>query len=103
MTNKEAANELKNYHREDGSVPTEILLAIDALESIDSLAADLQSACDMLRNRRNKGHWTFAGFCFSTIQYKCSKCKLNNLEKTDFCPNCGANMRKEGTNENESL
>ena len=39
------------------------------------------------------GKWIFAGFCFSTTQYKCSRCKLNSLEKTDFCPNCGAKMK----------
>jgi hypothetical protein len=33
MTNEEAINELKNYHREDGTVPEEITLAIQALET----------------------------------------------------------------------
>ncbi len=31
MTNKEAIQELKCYHREDGTVPEEITLAIKAL------------------------------------------------------------------------
>jgi len=33
MTNKEAITELKCYHREDGTVPEEITLAIKALEA----------------------------------------------------------------------
>ena len=37
MTNKEAAEQLKNYHYEDGTVPQEIILAIKALEEHDDL------------------------------------------------------------------
>lgn len=37
MTNKEAAEQLKNYHCEDGTVPQEITLAIKALEERDDL------------------------------------------------------------------
>lgn len=33
MTNEQAVEELKNYHREDGTVPEEITLAIQALET----------------------------------------------------------------------
>lgn len=42
---------------------------------------------------RPQGKWEFNGFCFSSIQYKCNKCDYPTLEKTNFCPNCGADMR----------
>lgn len=35
MTNKDAIRELKCYHREDGTVPEEITLAIKAFEFIE--------------------------------------------------------------------
>ena len=37
MTNKEAIEELKNYHYENGTVPQEIILAIKALEIVDDV------------------------------------------------------------------
>ena len=40
MTNREAVNELKCYHREDGTVPEEIVLAIKALERDGTLSYD---------------------------------------------------------------
>lgn len=43
---------------------------------------------------RPQGEWIFDGVCFTTTQYKCNKCKCPTLEKTNFCPNCGADMRK---------
>ena len=33
------------------------------------------------------------------ITYKCSKCGAHKLEKTNFCPDCGVNMRKGNKNE----
>jgi len=28
--------------------------------------------------------------------YRCSKCGYDHIGKTNFCPNCGADMRGEG-------
>lgn len=40
---------------------------------------------------RKKGHWNFVGF----MVIECSECKIkaHELEYTNFCPNCGADMR----------
>ena len=42
---------------------------------------------------RPQGEWIFNGFCFSSTQYKCNKCDYPTLEKTNYCSNCGADMR----------
>ena len=42
---------------------------------------------------RPKGAWECGGFCFSTTSYRCPFCKTKTLERTKFCPNCGADMR----------
>ena len=42
---------------------------------------------------RPKGEWKYDGFCVTTTQYKCNKCEYSTLEKTNFCPNCGARMK----------
>ncbi len=31
----------------------------------------------------------------SGLVFKCSKCEKINLRETNFCPNCGADMREE--------
>lgn len=36
-----------------------------------------------------KGSWSL-----ESNQFKCSNCKKRSKEQTDFCPNCGAEMKK---------
>lgn len=48
---------------------------------------------------RPHGKWVFGGFCVTSTQYICNQCTIPNLEKTNFCPNCGADMRQEAGNE----
>ena len=51
---------------------------------------------DKEMTERPQGEWEFNGFCFSTTQYKCNKCEYPTLERTNFCPHCGADMQKGG-------
>ena len=47
---------------------------------------------------REKGEWVFEEVYPGVVSlngYMCSKCRKNTAKKTDFCPNCGADMRKE--------
>lgn len=39
-----------------------------------------------------RGEWVQYGLC----NPKCTLCHGYNTEKSNFCPNCGADMRKEG-------
>ncbi len=54
MTNREAANELKNYHREDGTVPEEITLAIKALEQIDLIEFNIHALNELIKEADNE-------------------------------------------------
>ena len=60
---------------------------------------------------RPKGEWVEPQYNFENCIARCSECKKIARQKshdtgwgfeysyTDFCPNCGADMRKEKTNE----
>lgn len=42
--------------------------------------------------KRPTGEWISDGFCFSSSKFKCSICHYPELEKTNYCPTCGAKM-----------
>ncbi len=56
---------------------------------------------DGLQDMRPQGEWikwnykTFGGL--GDWEYKCSNCEKVYGGEYNFCPNCGASMRKEGT------
>lgn len=43
------------------------------------------------------GEWEYTGDMFNEGNLVCSKCghKIDVADKSNFCPNCGADMRKE--------
>ncbi len=43
--------------------------------------------------KRDKGHWNV--YCAKRSLYVCSNCLTVQKDKTNFCPNCGADMRGE--------
>lgn len=56
-------------------------------------------AIKALENQKT-GHWIMTGDyytgAYGCIDYvKCSCCNEDSLEKSDYCPNCGANMKGE--------
>ena len=78
MTNKEAIDRLNGMQSrcDNGYDAEAIYLAIKALEE------------------RPTGKWISDGFCFSSSKFKCSRCHFPELEKTNYCPNCGARMKE---------
>lgn len=73
MTKDQAIDEIKRYIYEcdDNALSVEAgEMAISALKE------------------RPKGEWIFIDG-----QHVCSKCNLYNGVESDFCPNCGADMR----------
>ena len=42
---------------------------------------------------RPQGEWKYDGFCVTTSQYKCSVCGMPSLDRSKYCPNCGAKMK----------
>ena len=51
-----------------------------------------------------QGEWLedYTNICHSFLGYRCSVCNIEALElndysyKSNFCPHCGADMRKDG-------
>ena len=89
MTNEDAAIIFEGYVQ----MTDEAIRKYSKSLQLKNYREALILAISALRNEKPKGKWLFNGFCFSTTQYKCNQCKCSELEKTDFCPNCGADMR----------
>lgn len=53
----------------------------------------LEGYTKAINERRPQGEWKYDGFCVTTTQYKCSICGTHTLDRSKFCPNCGADMR----------
>jgi len=77
----------------------EITKAVDNLKKIRKqfnkyeFTHSIDLAIDALEEReRPTGEWIFDGFCFSSSKFKCSICHYPELEKTNYCPTCGAKM-----------
>ncbi len=52
---------------------------------------------EWIEQYKNDGKWHDMGY-FDHM-YKCSKCGSDGSQRWHFCPNCGADMRKEGDGE----
>ena len=68
--------------------------AIDALDITPLEVHDYELAVGVIKDvpsAQKKGHWNFVSF----MTIECSECKIkaHELEYTNFCPNCGADMR----------
>lgn len=88
MTREEAHKKLADHlicFRHDFGWDVSTIQAIEM--GIEALSAD-----------REKGEWIYNEFTpdpYNTNHsFKCSECGCVILEKTKFCPNCGADMRK---------
>ena len=68
-------------------------------ESKDYKITDVRDREKLLDELRPTGEWISDGYCISSSKFKCSRCHFPELEKTNYCPNCGARM-KEAENEN---
>ena len=52
-----------------------------------------------MKRDRAKGEWTRINYEPCGHDYRCSVCGWLNDSATPFCPNCGADMRKEVNDE----
>lgn len=80
MTNKRAAQVVQavKFLLDNGQYTEEVEEALDlAIKALEE---------------RPTGEWIFDGFCFSSSKFKCSICHYPELEKTNYCPTCGAKM-----------
>ena len=56
----------------------------DAAAAIEELQAQLPK----------RGEWIFDGKFMELHKFRCSNCKRTEFRMSDYCPNCGADMRK---------
>lgn len=62
-----------------------------SLEPVDE-AIDM--AIEALENERPKGHWIYEEGTYKLINlWQCSECYEVVDEKTNYCPECGSDMR----------
>ena len=92
MTREEAIYTLKNAawlgtHEERVETEQAIDMAIEALNSVtDSENGAVESKNDAIK-------WE-DDMKIGTIEfYRCNRCDFRQSEKSNFCPNCGADMR----------
>lgn len=71
-------------------------------EIVDELRQEIIDGEIVLTEKKKTGHWNYARFGNQTL-VKCSECEEeflgNDVSDYNFCPNCGADMRKEAENE----
>ena len=86
MTNEESIKILDNYHNGYFGY------------KIDDVIVAHKKAIEALKNERPNGKWVYErpnGKTYSDFVY-CSECqKPNGFYKTNYCPNCGSDMRGE--------
>lgn len=87
MTNEDAIEIIETFR---------LIFDSPEVENKEILLGAIDKAIEALKNERAKGEWESGGFCFSTMSYKCPFCKSKTLERTKFCPECGADMREDG-------
>jgi uncharacterized OB-fold protein len=83
MTRKQAIRELK----------------IQFVGEYDRQREAKDMAIKALEQEPRKGHWIMTSdyltTAYGSVDYvKCSCCGEDSLEEGDYCPNCGADMRK---------
>ena len=69
------------------------LKALGALEDVDP-AKVLQEYCDT-QPERKKGKWIYDGDCYICDQCKSAFGWWADSQTSNYCPNCGADMRGE--------
>lgn len=57
--------------------------------------ADMITECETIKERK-KGKWIKRGKIF-----QCPECEKFSITQDNYCPNCGADMREEKTDEQE--
>lgn len=107
MTREEAVEIIvrEEFYNTDASVwekmpevKQAIDMAIEALQENESLARSVNEASELLRKKRPRGEWIYHAEWYSDGEcaFECSKCGMGVDIDYNFCPNCGADMRKKG-------
>ena len=105
---RKEVTEKVNFTTADGHIAyNKMLKLIDNAPPVETFTLeDMQNIYDagvdsvIGKYDKAKGEWSQYSFhdlgAFGDWDYKCSKCNKVNGWKANFCPNCGADMRKGG-------
>lgn len=89
MTNKEAIEDIKN-----NILPVvggkSLVMAIKALEEQERPTGEWIESKEHFYTKESCKEWT---------NFYCSECDVPSISPSNFCPNCGADMREEAENE----
>ena len=96
-----------DYYDNTDEIRKRVCEAIDKAPPVETFTLeDMQNNYDagvdsvIGKYDKAKGEWSQYSFhdlgAFGDWDYKCSKCNKVNGWKANFCPNCGAEMRKGG-------
>jgi hypothetical protein len=77
---------------------------INLKSSYRDISSNIADGCKFFKNKADfvevkRGRWetrSFIVFDSEKVGYRCSECKTTWDTKTNYCPYCGADMRKEG-------
>ena len=73
------------------NIPDDSILTMDEAKFIEKYYV---KPGEWIQQYKNDGGWHDMGY-FDNM-YKCSNCGSNGTNRFNFCPNCGASMKKDG-------
>lgn len=79
--------------REEAIEIFKLLRQQDTRVEADDYEQALEMAISALEQKRQTGEWIVRDDLCSVRYYQCSECNELCFNDTDFCPNCGADMR----------
>ena len=88
--------------RQDVLEATSAKLKITGKENAETVYGYIKKLCDDIKalpSAQKKGHWLYDSEAYALGNpyghYDCDQCGESVPRKTNFCPNCGADMREE--------
>jgi hypothetical protein len=68
----------------------------DVIKTLQTLAIDYSDGIAVFERKRPQGEWKPISRPTNALYVVCPFCNEENPTRTNFCPNCGADMRKGG-------
>ena len=91
MTDKKAINILKEHQEHwERLVHEKICSEDDGIETIKALEIAIKAI-----EQIPKGEWRYTDNRWGLGDWECDKCHKHSNKDSDFCPNCGADMRDD--------
>ena len=92
---------LQNYQTKSGHKPIErVVLDFNKLSEMESFTQLFFNACEQYKEEPKTGNWGIDANDPNYLRgglsiFKCSNCNKDSIYCSDYCPNCGADMRRD--------